>query len=102
MVCVPSRWEALPYLGLEAMWAGTPLVASRVDGLVDLIDQDETGLLVASGDHAALAIAISGLVAQPARAERLARAARTRVAERFSYQAMLEGVRDVYLEVLGR
>ena len=101
VVCVPSRWEALPYLALEAMWAGAPLVASRVDGLVDLIDQDETGLLVESGDHAALALAISGLVAQPERAERLARAAQARAAERFSYQAMLDGVRDVYLEVLG-
>ena len=39
--------------------------------------------------------------AQPARAERLARAAQARAAERFSYQAMLEGVRDVYLEALG-
>lgn len=102
VMCVPSRWEAFSYVALEAMWAGAPVVASRVDGLSDLVAHGETGLLVEPDDEVALAQAISTLVANPAYAERLGRGARRRASEHFSYRAMVEGVIRVYREVLPR
>jgi glycosyltransferase involved in cell wall biosynthesis len=100
VMCVPSRWEAFPYVALEAMWAGVPIVASRVDGLTDLVVHGETGLLVEPDDEVALAEAISMLVADPKYAEQLGREGRRRAAEHFSYQAMIDGVHSVYREVL--
>src|SRR5207244_1839586 len=44
---LPSRWEGMPNAVLEAMAAGLPVVATRADGIAELVDHDETGLVVA-------------------------------------------------------
>jgi glycosyltransferase involved in cell wall biosynthesis len=61
VVVAPSRWEGLPIVGLEAMRAGKALVASRVDGFTELVDDQLTGLLTPSGDAQALCAALSSL-----------------------------------------
>ncbi|GAA1893502.1 hypothetical protein GCM10009814_24030 [Lapillicoccus jejuensis] len=67
VVAVPSRWaEPLGLVAVEAMAAGTPVVASDLGGLADVVTAG-TGLLVAPGDPVALAAALDGLLADPDR-----------------------------------
>jgi glycosyltransferase involved in cell wall biosynthesis len=74
VVVVPSRWEARALIVQEAMYAGRPVVASRVGGIPDLTGAG--ALLVPPGDPAALAAAVTAVLDQPALAARLGRAAR--------------------------
>ena len=97
---LPSRSEAFPNGVLEAMAAGLPVVASRVGGLLDLIDEGRTGLLVTPDDPSALADAIESLVLSPARAAMLGAAARDEVAGRYSFDRMVRGFEDLYLSQL--
>lgn len=94
---LPSRSEAFPNGAIEAMAAGLPVVATRVGGLLDLIDEGRTGLLVPPDDPAALAAAIESLVLSPARAAMLGAAARDEVTRRYSFDRMVRGFEDLYL-----
>lgn len=76
--CLPSRREGLPMALLEAMAFGLPVVASRVGGIPEVVD-DASGLLVEPGDVAALTAAIGRLASDPALRARLGNAARERV-----------------------
>ncbi|MCA8921233.1 MAG: glycosyltransferase family 4 protein, partial [Planctomycetes bacterium] len=84
VVCLPSRWEGLPYAALEAFSQGRPVVAARIDGTVDLVRHGETGLSFAPGDEQGLAVALSELAAEPARARALGAAAQALVETEFS------------------
>ena len=81
---LPSLWEGLPMALLEAMASRLPVIATAVSGSRDVVVNDESGLLVPPGDAAALSVAMAELLADPARAARLAEGARTRVEESFS------------------
>ena len=78
-VC-PSRHEPLGNVVLEAWSAARPVIAAAAQGPVELIADGETGLLVPKEDPAALAAAIAGLLADPARAAGLAAAGRAEFA----------------------
>jgi glycosyltransferase involved in cell wall biosynthesis len=69
---------------MEAMSAGVPVVASRLSGIPELVEDGVTGLLVPPGDHVALAAALERLAGDPALRERLGRAGRERVVREFS------------------
>jgi glycosyltransferase involved in cell wall biosynthesis len=79
VVVVPSTWEGQPLIVQEALRAGRPLVATRVGGIADLTG-DDGALLVAPGDPAALAAAVTRLLDDPGAAARLVAAARARAA----------------------
>jgi glycosyltransferase involved in cell wall biosynthesis len=98
---LPSRTEAFPNAAIEAMAAGLPVVASAVGGLLDLIDDGRTGVLVPPDAVARLADAMAALVAEPARASRLGAAARAEVAARYSFDRMVRSFEDLYLTHLG-
>ena len=70
---LPSRSEAFPNAVLEAMATGLPIVASRVGGICELIEHEQTGLLVAPGDPRSLADQICRLAADTALADRIGR-----------------------------
>jgi L-malate glycosyltransferase len=93
---LPSRSEAFPNGAMEAMAAGLPVVASRVGGLLDLIDDGRTGVLVTPDDPAALTAAVESLVLSPARAEAIGAAARDEVIRRYSFERMVGEFEDLY------
>jgi L-malate glycosyltransferase len=97
---LPSRSEAFPNGAIEAMAAGLPVVASRVGGLLDLIDDGRTGLLVEPDNPAALASAIESLVISPERAAALGATARDEVARRYSFDRMVRSFEDLFLSSL--
>jgi glycosyltransferase involved in cell wall biosynthesis len=98
-VCVvPSlRQESFGLLALDAMRAGRPVVATRVGGLPEVVDDGVTGLLVPPGDPAALAAALERLLADPGLARGLGEAGRRRAAERFDAARMAAEYREVLL-----
>jgi glycosyltransferase involved in cell wall biosynthesis len=93
---LPSRSEAFPNAVLEAMAIGLPVVASRIGGLLEVIDEGRTGVLVPPGDAAALADAIGALMADPTRAMALAAAGRDAV-RRYSFTQMVAAFEALYL-----
>lgn len=97
---MPSWKESFPYVVLEAMSAGVPIVASDVGGVREAIRDGKDGLLVPSKDPRALAEAILSLIDDGDRAARIADAARTRVEREFTHRRMLEGTIQIYREVL--
>jgi glycosyltransferase involved in cell wall biosynthesis len=99
---MPSRNEVVAMSMLDAMAAGTPIVATAVGSVAEAVDDERSGLLVPPGDPAALARAISTLLADPALRERYARAALADVTERYSTQAMATAVGEVYDRLLSR
>jgi glycosyltransferase involved in cell wall biosynthesis len=99
VVVVPStRPDPFPNSALEALAAGRPVVASNAGGLPEMIDDEESGLLVAPGDPAALAAALRALADDPGRRERMGIAG-ARAAKRFSLDAMLDGIEAVYAQL---
>ena len=96
VVVVPSRSEGQGLVALEAMAVGAPVVASRVGGLPEVVDDCITGLLVPPEDPDALATAISRLAHDPVLRSRLGQAGYTRVCERFAVGIMLDRVGSLY------
>jgi glycosyltransferase involved in cell wall biosynthesis len=101
VACVPSRAESFPYVALEAMACARAMVASRIDGLSEVVEDGATGLLVAPEDPAALAAALDALAADRARVRRIGEAAHARVRDRFGIDAMLDATLGLYRR-LGR
>lgn len=98
---VPSRAESMPYVVLEAIAAGLPIVATNVGGVPEIFGP-RAGELVPPGDAAALAAAIDHMLADPAQAARDAAARREWLEPRFHIDVMQEQVETLYREVLDR
>ena len=78
---LPSRSEGLGRVIIESFARARPVVATRVGGIPDLVEDGVNGILVESGDTGALADALISLLRDPKRAEALGRAAHERAAE---------------------
>ena len=96
---LPSLSEGLGVSLLEAFASGCAVVAARVGGVPEVVEDGHTGLLVPPADGAALAAAVAGLVENPENAARLARNARERVRGKFSLQAMLARTAALYEDI---
>lgn len=94
---VPSVWyEGFPMVVLEAFASGTPVIASRIGSLADIVQDGVTGLLVNPGDGAALAAAITWAVDHPGEARQMGIAARRRFDERYTAGRHLAALMALY------
>ena len=86
---LPSKWEGMPNVVLEAMANGLPVIASDVDGIRDVIVDGETGLLVAPADSDLLATAIIRMVSQNSIRLNFAKNATAEVGANYSWDAVI-------------
>jgi glycosyltransferase involved in cell wall biosynthesis len=93
---LPSRLEGFPLAVVEAMLAGTPVVATDVASVSEAVLHGRTGLLVRPDDPAALAAAIGELLGDHDRGRALAGAARERAHERFTSAQMVRSYMGIY------
>jgi alpha-maltose-1-phosphate synthase len=114
-VC-PSVYEPFGIINLEAMSCETPVVASAVGGIPEIVVPDETGILVPFQAESAespepkdpesfsraLANAVNALMTDAARRQAMGKAARRRVVEEFSWRRIAEATLDFYRQLLGR
>lgn len=97
----PARKEGMGVAVLEAMAFELAVVASAAGGIVDVVEDGKTGLLVPPGDEKALAQAINTLLSSPGLAQEMGERGRQKIIERFSPEAMVEGYLALYREILG-
>jgi len=94
-----SAWEGSPLAVLEYMEAALPVVATRVGGVPELIEDGVHGRLVAPGDPAALAAAIADLLRDRGRGAEMGRRARDRRRREFALDATVSRLEDLYVEL---
>jgi glycosyltransferase involved in cell wall biosynthesis len=104
VVAVPSVVDAagnvdgLPNTVLEALASGRAVVASRVAGIPDVVQDGVSGLLVPAGDAEALAVALRRLAGDPAERERLGREARAQAIQRHGWDAAARSFEECYAQ----
>jgi len=96
VVALPSYAEGFPMVLLEAMVLATPAIATPVGGIPDLIQDNETGMLVAPGDVDGLAAALRRLLSEPALAARLGTAGQQAVLRDYSVKRALACLGETY------
>jgi glycosyltransferase involved in cell wall biosynthesis len=96
LVVLPSVAEAFGIVLAEALWVGTPVVATTVGGIPEIVDDGVDGILVHPADSAALADAIAGLLNDPERRAKMAGTGREKVSERFSFESMVGEYESIY------
>jgi len=99
---LPSLSEGLSNFLLESMAAGVPVVATRVGGSPEAVEDGETGILVPARDPATLARAIDAILSDSDLARRMGQAGKRRVAERFSLDGMARATERLYGSLLER
>lgn len=99
---LPSWAEGMPNAVLESMAAGLPVIATRVGGTPEIIEDGTSGLLVPPRSPQALADAILRVLRDPELARRLAVAGRERVLTCFSFDRVLRELRELYEEAWSR
>jgi glycosyltransferase involved in cell wall biosynthesis len=91
-----SETESFGLAIAEAMAAGTAVVATATDGAQEVIDDQQSGLLVPIGDPTGLAEAIAALLASAEQRKQIGRLAQREVASRFSLQRMVDEIERIY------
>ncbi|MDC8446585.1 MAG: TIGR03088 family PEP-CTERM/XrtA system glycosyltransferase [Nitrosomonas sp.] len=99
---LPSLGEGISNTILEAMSCSLPVVATRVGGNVELIDESQSGVLVEPGDEVALEEAILKYYVRPELLEKHGKFARNKIETYFSMSAMIENYMNVYDRLLNQ
>jgi glycosyltransferase involved in cell wall biosynthesis len=100
LVVVPSRRESFGLVAAEAAQMARPVVASRIDGLVEVVADRETGLLVSMDDAGGFRDAIAGLLENAEMADRMGEMARRRIQEKFSFDQQVDAYDALYRVIL--
>jgi glycosyltransferase involved in cell wall biosynthesis len=101
VVACPSRREGFGVVAAEAMAHGRPVVASAVGGLLDLVSDEKTGLLVPPGDVGALRAALERLLGDPALRRRLGEAGRDHARAELAWDTVVERTLEAYDACVG-
>ena len=96
---LPSLWEGMPNVVLEAMAVGLPVVATAVEGTAELVRDGETGLLVPAGDREALSAAIDAVLCDGESAARRGQSAQDHVSKRFTWEGIAKQYADLYRDL---
>lgn len=96
LMVVPSRMESLPQTIKEAFYLKTPVVATRVGGIPEIVKHDENGILVPPNDPQKLADAINDLLVNKTQRERLASNAYEYIIKNFSWEILLPKYIELY------
>ena len=99
---IPSIYEPLGIVNLEAMACGTAVVGSRTGGIPEVVADGETGLLVPPGEPEPLAEALNALIRDPDRAAAMGQAGRKRAVAEFGWAAIAAQTADLYAELANR
>jgi len=99
---LPSISEGMSNTLLEAMSTGLPVVATRVGGNSELVEEGHSGFLFTARDVAKLATLLEGLANDPEGRDKMGASARQRVLERFRLDQMITGYRSLYLELAAK
>ena len=92
----PSVYEPFGIINLEAMACETPVVATRVGGIKEVVVDEETGLLVPPSDPARLGQAITRILEDPKAATRMGKAGRRHVLEHFTWDRIAQQTLELY------
>jgi starch synthase len=98
--CCPSVYEPFGLINLEAMACEAPVVASAVGGILEVVEDGKTGVLVPPAQPEALAAALGRLLANPALAREMGRAGRRRVEDEFAWTLVAERTEQVYADAI--
>lgn len=101
VLVVPSRRESFGIAAIEAMACGKPVVGTRVGGLGEVIDHEETGLLVEPDDPEGLAVAILRILKDDILAERLGTQARCKVEAEYDWARVARRTVGIYERLVG-
>lgn len=101
ILALPSIEDNCPMAVLEAMASGVPVVAARVGGVPELIEEEKTGLFCEPGDPASMAEQVERLLAGVDAARAMAQRAKDRARERFHPKVIARKHLEIYREVLG-
>jgi glycosyltransferase involved in cell wall biosynthesis len=96
LVVLPSVAEAFGLVVTEALYLGTPIVATHVGGIPEIVEDGVDGVLVPPADSKALADAVVRLLGDPERRRLMASAGRERVRDRFSFEKMMRAYEQLY------
>ncbi len=96
LVVMPSLYEGMPLIAIEAAAMGKPIVASRVDGTEEVVVDGETGILVPPADPGKLAAAVVELLKDSPRTRRMGPRAREVALERFDLRAQIAATSAFY------
>jgi starch synthase len=92
----PSIYEPFGIINLEAMACQAPVIASSVGGIVEIVVQGETGLLIEPGVPAQISAAVRRLLEHPEEAQRMGRAGRLRAEQLFSWASIAQRTKKMY------
>jgi len=102
VLVIPSLREGLPNVLLEAMAVGTPVVATRVGGIPEVITHGREGFLIPPSDPQSIIRSVCFILSHPEKAEEMREKGRKLVENRFSLERMVKDYQEFYLSSLGK
>ena len=100
IIVMPSLCEGCPNVLLEAMACGTPVIASRVGAVPDVIQNGKTGILTKPKDVGGIVNALKKLMDNPLLAKEMGEAGRKRMEEEYSWEIICKKIEDAYEKVI--